>query len=217
MPAKTKRKMKVENPLSKGEVISVPFTNWKFKVGELLAVKKHSWIYIVSVVAPGDNDHVAGDNVVMKVQVSSKKTVWEIPTERYIMRMLGRLIPEDTQIQRCLCYGRINDDVYVLVSDMLGRDLSVLVKDAGSFPASHAMRAVLSVCTELRRMHDVGVLHRDIKPDNILLPPLGKGRLYLLDFGISKRMTSTSTVYCMGYAWFHCARKNMCTNFRPFF
>lgn len=39
----------------------------------------------------------------------------------------------------------------------------------------------------LRSVHDMGIIHRDIKPENFLLGDNGKGRLYLIDFGLSKR------------------------------
>ena len=58
------------------------------------------------------------------------------------------------------------------------------VHDAGPLPPARVARIGLGVLTGLRAAHQAGVVHRDVKPANILLGP--EDRIVLTDFGIAK-------------------------------
>ena len=64
------------------------------------------------------------------------------------------------------------------------RSLRDAVAEDGPMTPAEAARVGLSVLAALRAVHEVGVVHRDVKPANILLGP--DGRVVLADFGIAK-------------------------------
>jgi serine/threonine protein kinase len=68
------------------------------------------------------------------------------------------------------------------------RSLRDAVAEDGPMPPAEAARVGLSVLAALRAVHEAGVVHRDVKPANILLGP--EGRVVLADFGIAKAADS---------------------------
>lgn len=66
--------------------------------------------------------------------------------------------------------------------------------DPGALPPAEAIRIVGETATALDHAHGLGVLHRDVKPANILLGggPTGESRVYLTDFGIARLRDDTT-------------------------
>jgi hypothetical protein len=64
-----------------------------------------------------------------------------------------------------------------------GRNLRDLLR-AGPLPAAQALEIVPGICDALQYAHDEGLVHRDVKPENILLDR--KGRVKIADFGLAK-------------------------------
>jgi len=69
-----------------------------------------------------------------------------------------------------------------------GSSLESALRDCGPFPISRALRLLIQVATALSHAHRRGIVHRDVKPANILLEDRdGGGELaWLTDFGIAK-------------------------------
>ena len=87
--------------------------------------------------------------------------------------------------------------VYFAMGYVEGETLARRVTRAGPLPASEAARIVQEVAWALSYAHGRGVVHRDVKPDNILLE-VGSGRAMVTDFGIA-RQTSAGNLTEMGH------------------
>jgi len=79
--------------------------------------------------------------------------------------------------------GQANDLYYFIMEYVDGPTLRQLV-DAGELQPAEALSIVPQICDALQFAHDQGVVHRDIKPDNILLD--SKGQVKVADFGLAK-------------------------------
>ncbi len=72
-----------------------------------------------------------------------------------------------------------------LVMEMLdGRSLADLLAETGRLSERDAVDFIAQACDGLQAAHDAGIIHRDIKPDNLFVERTG--RVKILDFGISK-------------------------------
>ena len=89
-------------------------------------------------------------------------------------------------------FGETNDGLPYLVMEYLrGGSLRQLLDSRGPLPWSEAVGYILPVADALARAHREGILHRDVKPANILLTADGEPKLS--DFGISTLRQSTAT------------------------
>ncbi len=64
-----------------------------------------------------------------------------------------------------------------------GRNLELIVTEHGALPALEAIEIIRQVAQGLRAAHEVGILHRDVKPGNVLISADGHAKV--LDFGLS--------------------------------
>jgi len=85
-------------------------------------------------------------------------------------------------------YGEIDGRLYVDMRLIEGRDLEEVLAD-GSLEPGRAVRIIEGVAKALHAAHEVGLVHRDVKPSNILLDK--DDFAYLIDFGIARAMEET--------------------------
>ncbi|MFP3991113.1 protein kinase [Streptomyces sp. E11-3] len=77
------------------------------------------------------------------------------------------------------------DRPWIVMELIRGRSLQDILQEHGAPHPAHAAEVGLAVLRALRCAHDVGVLHRDVKPGNILVEELDN-RVVLTDFGIAQ-------------------------------
>jgi serine/threonine protein kinase/ligand-binding sensor domain-containing protein len=84
--------------------------------------------------------------------------------------------------------GISGDGIPYLVMELLeGRSLRSELRRAGPLPLGRALTIAIRVCEALAAAHAAGIIHRDIKPDNVFLQKSKDGEVVkLLDFGIAK-------------------------------
>ena len=80
--------------------------------------------------------------------------------------------------------------VYIAMEFLDGKDLGEIVRTQGAMTWTQARAIVLQICRALRAAHDKGIVHRDMKPENIfLIQREGQPHFVkILDFGIAKVM-----------------------------
>ena len=86
----------------------------------------------------------------------------------------------------------VSDFVYFAMAYVDGDTLGRRVRQRGPLPYDTAARLLEEVARALAYAHDRGVVHRDVKPDNILLD-LATGRALVSDFGIARVGSDTTT------------------------
>ena len=76
-----------------------------------------------------------------------------------------------------------------------GRSLKSIIEENGVLPTSRVVNILRQVALALREAHNASVIHRDLKPDNILVEVLenGRERVRVLDFGIAKILEKDDT------------------------
>ncbi len=79
---------------------------------------------------------------------------------------------------------------YFVMEYVEGKNLKEVIREKGTLPINEAVNIAKQICDALRHAHDNGIVHRDIKPHNILLAY--DGRAKVTDFGIARAMTASS-------------------------
>ena len=80
------------------------------------------------------------------------------------------------------CLQTVNN-VFLVMEYMIGGDLKSLLGVYGYFLEDHAVFYLAECVLALQYLHSHGIVHRDIKPDNMLISHTG--HLKLTDFGLS--------------------------------
>ncbi|MCE9606246.1 MAG: serine/threonine protein kinase [Planctomycetia bacterium] len=88
--------------------------------------------------------------------------------------------------------GQLNGQHYLVMEYVDGADLTTLVKDNGVFSIDMAIRTISQAAAGLQYAHEQGVIHRDIKPRNLLQDKQGGVRL--LDLGLVRFSDGGSSI-----------------------
>ncbi len=94
---------------------------------------------------------------------------------------------EESRVVRIFDMGEDGDRVYIVMELVEGGSLLDRVRNFGPLPPRMAAEATVQLCESLQAAHDAGVIHRDIKPHNVLLTHTGE--LRVTDFGIAQVQT----------------------------
>ncbi|WP_344863857.1 serine/threonine-protein kinase, partial [Planomonospora alba] len=90
-----------------------------------------------------------------------------------------------------------NEQPWIVMQLVPSRSLGQVLREDGPLPPRRVAEIGLALLEALHSAHDAGVLHRDVKPENVLLAH--NGRVVLTDFGIAK-LDSESTLTMTGVA-----------------
>ena len=82
-----------------------------------------------------------------------------------------------------------HDQPYLVVEYVDGPTLAHVVEDRGPLSSANLHSVAIGVATALTAIHGAGVIHRDLKPRNVLLAP---GSPKVIDFGIARAMEATT-------------------------
>jgi serine/threonine protein kinase len=90
-------------------------------------------------------------------------------------------------------FGEADGLAYLAMEYVRGRDLGVVVSEAGRLQAERTARIVIQICSSLSEAHEKGIVHRDLKPENIMIVASQNGDdvAKVLDFGLAKLRESS--------------------------
>ncbi|HEU5416307.1 MAG TPA: protein kinase, partial [Streptosporangiaceae bacterium] len=94
--------------------------------------------------------------------------------------------------------GMDGAEPFIVMELVTGRTLRQVLDEAGILPAGQAVEIAAAVCEALQAAHSAGLVHRDIKPGNIMLT--SDGQVKLLDLGIARAEGATRTATVLGTA-----------------
>jgi serine/threonine-protein kinase len=85
----------------------------------------------------------------------------------------------------------MEDNVYFIIQEYIeGKTLKNMILENGVLDYQRAIRIMTDICSAMEYAHDNGLVHRDIKPQNILMDKDGKVKV--TDFGIAKDISSST-------------------------
>jgi len=85
--------------------------------------------------------------------------------------------------------GQADGIKFISMEFVEGQDLHEILKEKGSLPVEEAVEIMEQVCMALGEAHEEGVVHRDLKPHNIMIDR--QGRVVVMDFGIARSVQTT--------------------------
>ena len=93
--------------------------------------------------------------------------------------------------------GEAEGVLFITMEFIEGKDLRSLIREKQKFAPEEAVEVIQQVCQALDAAHSVGVIHRDLKPQNIMQDPAG--RILVMDFGLARTvagdgMTQTGAI-----------------------
>ncbi|MFI5640864.1 protein kinase [Streptomyces goshikiensis] len=140
-------------------------------------------------------DH-AGTRVAVKVLRPELVSRPEI-AGRFAKEVLAAQRVESFCTARVIEAGTDGERPYIVSEFVAGRDLRKAVRESGPLTGDALVRLATGVATALAAIHRAEVVHRDLKPDNILL---GTDGPRVIDFGIARTndMSLTATGHLMG-------------------
>lgn len=143
-------------PISKGAFGSV-YLSKKKSTGEYFAIK-----------------------VLKKADMVAKNQVGNVKAERAIMMWQG----QSDFVAKLYWTFSSKDYLYLVMEYLNGGDCASLIKVLGGLPEDWVKKYLGEVVLGVEHLHERGVIHRDLKPDNLLIDQ--KGHLKLTDFGLSR-------------------------------
>ncbi len=157
----------------------------RFRTGEVFARR----FRIVNVVGRGGmgevyraEDLVLGQSVALKFLPESAKGNLNRLARFYDEVRLARQITHPN-ICRVYDIGEADGQTYLSMEYIDGEDLGSLLRRIGRLPVDKAVEFARKLCAGLASAHNKGVLHRDLKPGNIMIDSHGEVRI--TDFGLA--------------------------------
>ncbi len=96
-------------------------------------------------------------------------------------------------------FGRDGDRQYIVMEFVEGRDLKSVIRSEGPFPVARALNIAAQICAGVGAAHRLGVVHCDVKPQNVILTPEGQAKV--TDFGIARAFSTAAPVGYTESVW----------------
>ncbi len=146
-------------------------------------------------------DERLGRSVALKI-LTPRLALDEAFRKRFIRESRIAASVDHPNIIPIFAAGEADGFLFIAMRFVQGRDVLTLIEEQGPLPADRACRIVTQVAAALDAAHERGLVHRDVKPANMLRDASAgedqPDHVYLSDFGLSKRWLSPSTLTSQG-------------------
>ncbi|MHC5079761.1 MAG: bifunctional serine/threonine-protein kinase/formylglycine-generating enzyme family protein [Planctomycetota bacterium] len=112
--------------------------------------------------------------------------------ERFLKEAESASKLDDPNVVRCYDYGQAGDVHYLAMELVEGQSVGDLIKNKRAVKIQESLRIIKEAAKGLRIAHEKGIVHRDIKPDNIMIN--NSGVIQVADFGLARDTESASSL-----------------------
>ena len=137
-------------------------------------------------------DNMLGRTVALKVLKAEHRGAMEF-VRRFEREARAVLTLSHENIVRSYAVGEDGDISYIVLEYVEGSTLKELIKSDGPISPKVAVSITAQVLDALAHAHESGIIHRDVKPQNVIITPRGKAKL--TDFGIARDVAATTRTY----------------------
>ncbi|MBI1948434.1 MAG: protein kinase [Deltaproteobacteria bacterium] len=133
-------------------------------------------------------DDVSGQEVAVKVLPAALARERDI-RERFVQEARALAAMDHPNIVPLITFAQEDDDRFLVMKYIAGESLDARIRRTGVLPAEHARKVLRAVLSALGFAHARGVIHRDVKPSNVIIEGdlEGDARVFLVDWGIAKK------------------------------
>ncbi|BAP70302.1 serine/threonine-protein kinase RIM15 [Kluyveromyces marxianus] len=118
--------------------------------------------------------------VLKKSDMIAKNQVTNVKSERAIMMVQS----DKPYVAKLYATFQNRENLFLVMEYLSGGDMATLIKMMGNLPEKWAKQYICEVIVGVDDMHQNGIIHHDLKPDNLLIDSLG--HIKLTDFGLSR-------------------------------
>ncbi len=128
---------------------------------------------------PG-TEQVAAIKVMMPMAASAVDYVWRFKREAELSSKMRH--PNLVEVWE---FGELGPWLYLTMPFVEGKTLQQILHERGKpLPVERTVHHIADALDGVHAAHEIGILHRDLKPDNLLVTP--EGRVRVLDFGLAR-------------------------------
>jgi serine/threonine-protein kinase len=153
----------------------------KFQIEKALASGASGDVY--------EAEHLGlGARVAVKVLRPGAPTTAEVRRKRFMREArVAAKLQSDHVVRVFDIVAPATGPTYIVMELLQGETLQQRVQRLGPLPIGEAVDAIVQAAKPLAEMHDLGIVHRDVKPSNLFLvrDKDGNERIKLLDFGVA--------------------------------
>jgi serine/threonine-protein kinase len=124
------------------------------------------------------------------VKVLPPELAHAVSAERFRQEIRHAARLSHPHIVQLLSAGQAGDLLYYTMPFVEGESLRTRLARSGELPTREAVRLLREVADALAYAHTHGLVHRDIKPDNVML---SSGHAVVTDFGVAKALSASAT------------------------
>jgi Protein kinase domain len=169
------------SPVATGSVIA------GFRVQSLIGAGAMGSVYLAE-------DTRTGEQVALKV-LAPELAEDERFRQRFTRESALAAALDHPNIVRTISSGEADGLLFLAMAYVDGSDLRDILRREGSLEPERALALVAQAAAGLDEAHRAGLVHRDVKPGNILIGPGPDGeRAYVCDFGLARHVSSVSSL-----------------------